>query len=299
MTTLENSPAIVHADANRPVLTATAVSGSRGRTNNDAHVQTGTMFKVQAHVTSDHEIVMVMEFETSELVRGAEADNDNAAGRSSVCTLTHQSTVQLASGDALLVCTMVSKPSATSGHSYLVVTARLRDTPAERSVAQQLRLRRSGGVFGFGERPTAELVERIVRDSFQRADRDGNGILSGDELDTPTTGADKADTDESGEVTFEEFKKHISARVRPGDSANPSEEMQPTLRSQQSKKRSSSLDQRYLMYSSAVIKKYDLDGDSKLSPDEWSEMSNDPSAADKNKDGFITALELTAWSRRK
>lgn len=321
MTTLEDNPAIVQTGGDQRVLTGTTVSGSRGRTNSYTQLQTGTMFKVQARVTPDNEIVMAVDFEKSELIPVANANDDDPSGRPSVSRLTHQSTVQLANGDALLAGTMVGKPDATSGHSYLVVTARLRGTAAKRTAARQSnrsqetrdRMQQfqslrggggaSGGFFGggggaggsFGGRPSAEVVERIARGSFERADRDSNGVLSGDELDTPGTGADKADADENGEVTFDELRKHIAARLRPESTAKPGEPAKTTSSNQ----RPSRLDERYLMYYSAVVKKYDSNRDGKLSADEWKAMSKDPSAADKNEDGFVTPQELSDWNRRK
>jgi Skp family chaperone for outer membrane proteins len=55
------------------------------------------------------------------------------------------------------------------------------------------------------------------------------------------------------------------------------------------------VERRYLIYSASVIKKYDENGDEVLVSDEWSRMSKDPSAADTNHDGRISAPELAMF----
>ncbi len=47
----------------------------------------------------------------------------------------------------------------------------------------------------------------------------------------------------------------------------------------------------YLNYARAMVKKYDTNSDGALEKDEWSKMTRDPSAADKNEDGKITPEE--------
>lgn len=56
---------------------------------------------------------------------------------------------------------------------------------------------------------------------------------------------------------------------------------------------------RYLQYYGAVIKKHDANGDGVLTADEWKTMPEDPSPADRDKDGRITPAELALWSSRK
>lgn len=325
MTTLENLPASVQTGGNHPVLTGTTVSGSRGRANSYAHVQTGTMFTVTSRVTPDDEIVMTLDFTKSQLDRERDANDDDAPARSFISTLTHQSTVQLADGDALLAGTMVGKPEASTGHSYLVITARLRGSVASRTASREsnrtqdardrraefFRSQRAGGASGgfsgrggfpgggFGGRPPADMVSQIARGAFERADRDRDGVLSGDELKTPGTPADKADADENGEVTFDELKTYISKQMdrRTAKDAATKPEPEPARQGRDESK--SNLDRRYLQYYSRLLTKYDTNGDGKLNAEEWATMSKDPSAADTDEDGLITVEELTKWSLKK
>ncbi len=58
------------------------------------------------------------------------------------------------------------------------------------------------------------------------------------------------------------------------------------------------IDSKINTYARAALKKYDKNGDGTLTKDEWSSMSKDPSAADKDGDGDgkITATEYAVWS---
>jgi Ca2+-binding EF-hand superfamily protein len=54
-------------------------------------------------------------------------------------------------------------------------------------------------------------------------------------------------------------------------------------------------DQKTLDYVQKIIGRNDKNKDGQLSADEWKDMLVDPSAADTNKDGRITALEYAQW----
>jgi hypothetical protein len=58
---------------------------------------------------------------------------------------------------------------------------------------------------------------------------------------------------------------------------------------------SGSIDSRYLDYAKKLIAKYDTSGDGRLTKDEWSSMSKDPSAADTDGDGKIDDAEYARW----
>jgi hypothetical protein len=62
---------------------------------------------------------------------------------------------------------------------------------------------------------------------------------------------------------------------------------------------SGGIDSRTLIYFQSVLKKSDANGDGVLTKDEWSSMSQDPTAADADADGKITVEEYAKWKTSK
>jgi Ca2+-binding EF-hand superfamily protein len=61
----------------------------------------------------------------------------------------------------------------------------------------------------------------------------------------------------------------------------------------------SGIDQRYIDFSRKTLGRYDTNGNGSLEKDEWSKMSNNPEAADKDGDGKITVEELAGFYTKK
>jgi len=55
----------------------------------------------------------------------------------------------------------------------------------------------------------------------------------------------------------------------------------------------------YRKYAEGMIEKYDRNADGVLVPDEWSEMSKNPEAADTDRNGRLTAIEYAVWISRQ
>lgn len=327
LSTIENQRAMVQTGKRLPVVAGSTVSSSRGRINNYQTVSTGTIFSVTAKTTPDDEIVMEINFEKSDVDRQAEPSEDDVSPPATISTLTHQTTVQLSDGEAVLAGTMVRKSNAGSGHSYLVVTANVRSGSAQQSSRPRGALSGGSGALSGGNRTatprsprpprtestsggrfgrsglTSERFNRMARDVFDRADGDNDGVLSGDELDGRSVGAFRADFINAKVITFDEYKKVMAKRLGVTLGLQNKVEPKPTqsATTPQSETKKSVVISRYLEFAKRLIDKYDGDGDGMLNAKESSMMStsNNPSPADVNEDGFITAEELAAWYMKR
>jgi hypothetical protein len=85
----------------------------------------------------------------------------------------------------------------------------------------------------------------------------------------------------------------------PSGSATATSAASPTPTAPATPSSPANVDLRALKYYQSLVRKYDRNNDGVLSVDEWKAMSNDPSAADTNKDGRITGEELAVWSTKR
>jgi TolA-binding protein len=92
-----------------------------------------------------------------------------------------------------------------------------------------------------------------------------------------------------------QLRRELNRPSRQIEAQPPQRERDARADADESRSGTPEVDQRYLKYSGFVIKKYDENGDEVLVSNEWSKMSKDPSAADTNHDGRISALELALF----
>ena len=59
------------------------------------------------------------------------------------------------------------------------------------------------------------------------------------------------------------------------------------------------LPDRYLRYANRLLRKYDLNEDQQLTPEEWKQMSESPQSADANGDNRLTVQELLQWLKTR
>lgn len=306
ITTIEDQEAMVQIGKQIPVVSGTSITSSRGRTNSYRQIATGTILSVKARTTPDDLIVMEINFEKSDVDYPAASTEDAAATPAEVSTLTHQTTVQFADGHAVLAGTLVGKPVASSGHSYLVVTASIRNGSATpRSVAQRVKESiQAGGILSrresrfpaaapriSGQSPS-ERFDALARALFDEADRDGNGLLSGEELDKRGVGIHAADSVRRKGISFADYMKLLVEQRRVKRPAEA--DVEPAAKAGEN-----SIQARVLAYATKVLSKYDTDGDGKLDAMECGKMSKDPFDADADKDGFVNALELAQWYSKR
>lgn len=236
LTSIENQAAMVQIGKQVPMVAGTVVTSTRGRTNNYRQVATGTLLSVTARTTHDNEIAIEIEFEKSEIDPPVATSEEDEVSPSAISTLTHQSTVQFANGDAVLAGTIVEKSTDSNGHSYLVVTAHVRDGLAargsrqaalERSSDQAARSRPPRAFAGSSARSNAArskteggetsgraaLAERtrdarvldFARKVLSKFDSDADGKLSVAECRKMTNDPSSGDEDKDGYVTVVEL----------------------------------------------------------------------------------------------
>ncbi len=54
-------------------------------------------------------------------------------------------------------------------------------------------------------------------------------------------------------------------------------------------------DEKFVKVAERIVKRYDKNGNSELTPSEWKKMLMSPAAADTNRDGKITIHEYATW----
>lgn len=102
-------------------------------------------------------------------------------------------------------------------------------------------------------------------------DRDSDGELSEQELAAAATALEQLDLDRDGVVNGDELQQSPPVP----------------------------LPDRYLRYANRLLRKYDLNEDQELTPEEWKQMSESPQSADGNGDNRLTAQELLQWLKSR
>ena len=139
----------------------------------------------------------------------------------------------------------------------------------------------------------------ISKDIISQKDTDNDSNLSIDELGVTEKEFSTLDTDSDGLVTQDEIASAIDSKLSSFDGTMPSKDEFTSLLSDlglempppPSDENSTMSDE----FSSMIMSNYDSNGDSSLSSDEVSLLSDDEfSALDTNSDGTISADELSA-----
>ena len=139
----------------------------------------------------------------------------------------------------------------------------------------------------------------ISKDIISQKDTDNDSNLSIDELGVTEKEFSTLDTDSDGLVTQDEIASAIDSKLSSFDGTMPSKDEFASLLSDlglempppPSDENSAMSDE----FSSMIMSNYDSNGDSSLSSDEVSLLSDDEfSALDTNSDGTISADELSA-----
>jgi len=117
-------------------------------------------------------------------------------------------------------------------------------------------------------------------------------------LDGIVTSAECLQATDNGAVrgTVASTSSYASSRSRSSDRTPTAS---PTRTVATSSGGGSNIDQRYIDFSRKQLGKYDTNGNGSLEKDEWSKMSNNPEAADKDGDGKITVEELAGFYTSK
>ncbi|MBC8354199.1 MAG: hypothetical protein H8E66_19575 [Planctomycetes bacterium] len=299
---LEQQRAILQTGEDIPLVTGASFSPSRGRTSSYQHRSIGTLLSVTARTSPDDQITLEVQFDKSAVSPSVGDADDADQAPDSVTQLTLQTTLQLESGAAALSGAIVHESSADSTHAYLVVSATIADTNSKpnampnRVSRETTRSSSSGRSSGQGGPIPEERLDSLVRGVFARADQNQDGVLAGDELSSPGVDGKRADSDQDGKVTPEEYKQFVMTRFSSSSSSGTSVRRRP---SSSAGTRPEEIDKRYLQYATLVIKKYDADKDGTLDEDELESANRDYASADKNGDGVVAASELAEWMKNK
>ena len=241
LTAVEGQRSMLQIGERVPVVTGATIN-PRGRLNNYRDQTIGTLLSVLAKASDDGGIAIQLQFEQSELVAAAQAEEDQVVPQSTE-TLTQNTTIQLRDGHAQHAGTLKSR----TGEAYLVVTARLHDEAqgggaisfrsffgstrasrrlsGDRSRGQSARgsfsesnrtgRRSSGGPAGRGRLATADLAERYQRYAtalIARLDRNSDGALDAKEQSEASRDYSAADADKDGLVTVKELVDWLPKR---------------------------------------------------------------------------------------
>ncbi len=123
-------------------------------------------------------------------------------------------------------------------------------------------------------------------EEFYALDRNGDGAITLAEFNRPRTSEG-----DSGSST--------TAMNRSSSRPSASPARSPASSSSGSKSGGDDSTQKYVDYSKRIIARYDSNKDGALQQTEWKKMLTDPSPADANKDGTISADEYTSYLLQK
>ena len=151
----------------------------------------------------------------------------------------------------------------------------------------QERPRGAGRPAEGGDAPAPEaLVERIkaqAAEHFRQLDKDGDGKLSGEEIPNPAL-LQAADTDKDGSVCLEEMQAALLKRHRARAGAGaPPEGPRP----------------RGPRINAGTLKRWDSDGDGKVSADEFPGGAEAFKHLDSDGDGYLTEADVKALKKAR
>jgi Ca2+-binding EF-hand superfamily protein len=235
-----------------------------------------------------------MDFEKSD-VRPVAADGDAAAPPPDIITITLQTTVAVKDGHAMIVeGSRLLSQGGKKDEALMVVGARSQSPASQagpprassavnRAKAPPSRKPSEAG----GEQRDSRLV-LFAKAMMKRYDKNGDGELELGEWSQMRTDASKADANENGRITIEEFTRWLATHsgVALPKGATGSRGSAPTVDGA-----------RYQRYAEGLIRRYDDDSDGELDADERSksEMLRNAADADVNRDGKVSAKELGNW----
>ncbi|QEG41444.1 EF-hand domain-containing protein [Roseimaritima ulvae] len=121
-------------------------------------------------------------------------------------------------------------------------------------------------------------------EEFYALDRNGDGTITLAEFQRPSSGGGESDSSKPAMQTASSSGAS-SSRGASSSSASQSDDAERSAK--------------YVAYSKRIIARYDNNKDGALQEAEWKKMLIDPSPADTNRDGKITADEYTSYLLQK
>lgn len=143
---------------------------------------------------------------------------------------------------------------------------------------------------GPSDGPTDKQRSDRVRAHFKKVDKNGDGSLTADEAPNPEL-LKAADGNGDGAVTLEEFVAFVKKRAQGRREEGRREEGGREGRSG-TRKRGGKM-------SAGMLRRWDRDGDGKVSAEEFPGRDEAFKRFDSDKDGFLTPADVTAGERGK
>jgi len=215
LTAVENQKAMLQVGETVPVVVGTTLGpGARVASNNYQNLDVGIIFSVEARVSGDSDIVMVVDFEKSEVEqRSGDAVEESRPAQQVVSRLTHRTTSRIQDGNSLLVGTLVSRSSKGAGEAYLVLSASIdasehpkqiaalpSSSPKPAAKTDLGQANRASSAKGLDPRYLAYYGKLL-----DKYDQNNDKALDADERAKMSKDCSAADTDKNGLVTVEEL----------------------------------------------------------------------------------------------
>lgn len=202
LTGIENQPAFLQVGQTVPLPTSSVSIPGRGASTNYRDVSIGMIFKVQARLSGESDIVLNTDFEKSEITPpSGDADEGSRSARQAVSQLTHQSTVRLQDGHSLLVGGLISQSSDGETEAYLVLSASIEGGKDAKPPAKA----NADATKRASEAKRREQYVSYIRKLFGKYDQNEDKKLDAEERSKMSKDCSDADTDKDGLVTTEEF----------------------------------------------------------------------------------------------
>jgi Ca2+-binding EF-hand superfamily protein len=155
---------------------------------------------------------------------------------------------------------------------------------------------RPGGEGGGDPAQMAERVKQHVQKQFAKLDANQDGKVTQDEAPNPRL-LEMADKNGDGAITLEELQAAALERVRQRAGAG-GKSRKPGKGGGGAPREGKPRERRGPRITNATLKRWDRDGDEKVSADEFPGGDQTFARLDVDKDGFLTAADLKALKKR-
>ncbi len=205
MTALENNSAFVQTGEDVALPSATTSGPGRGASTNYRSVSIGTMFKVQARLSGESDIVLEMDFEKSGINPMQVVTEESQLAPRNISRLTNQTTVSIQTGHSLLVGSVVGKSSEGDAETYLVLSASIETADAPKKIADAPKK------IDVSKSPSPKPAANDPRylayygKLLEKYDANNDKLLDAEERSTMSKDCSEADTDKDGFVSLEEL----------------------------------------------------------------------------------------------
>lgn len=202
LTAVENQLAFFQVGEDIPLASSTMAVPGRGASTNYRNVSVGTIFKVQARLSGESDIVSEIDFEKTEVGHpNAVAGEETTAAPQGVSRLTHQTTSRTQAGHSLLAGTLVSQSPDRDGAAYLILSASI----VGRDNAVAVRRPSAEPVSNTDARHLDSRYLEYYRRLVAKYDQNNDKSLDAEERSKMSKDCSEADTNKDGLVSVDEY----------------------------------------------------------------------------------------------